>query len=94
MATRRFSSRHLFFAGAVALAVAIGPAVSAVALAGQPSTVAGPAACTNTHARGSYSLACSPGATTGISNLPSEDGLTYENMFDHPGGFGGPAAIR
>ena len=94
MANPRFSSRRLCFAGAVVLAVVVGSAASAVALTGQSSTVAGPAACTNNQARGSYSLACSPGTTTGISNLPSEDGLTYQNMFDHPGGFGGPAAMR
>ena len=93
MTTPRFSSLRLCFA-ALVLAVAVGPAVSAVALAGQSSTVAGSASCTTNYARGSYSLACSPGITTGIANLPSEAGLTYQNMFDHPGGFAGPSAIR
>jgi hypothetical protein len=89
MATQRFSGRYLVFAAALAGAAVFGPAVAGVggltAHSG-PTIMADPPGCTSKTSTGSFSLACSPGATAGVTGLPTEEQLTEQNMFDHPGG--------
>jgi hypothetical protein len=84
MAAHRLSARHLVFAAALVGAAASGPAVAATgALTAHsaPTIVADSGSCTNTSSTGSVSLACSPGSTSGVFGLPSEQDLTVQNMY-------------
>jgi hypothetical protein len=83
MATRKFSTRHILFAGTFAVAIAIGPVVAGLTA---PGATGAPSACTSNVSTASAALNCSPGSTTGLIGAPTEQQLTTQNMFDHNNG--------
>jgi hypothetical protein len=78
---------RLVLAGGFAVAVAIAPAVGVLAGISSPavSVTADPnnQSCTFTQSHGSNSLVCTPNSLTAQQNLPSEQGLTNQNMLRH-----------
>jgi hypothetical protein len=87
MVTSLRAPGRLVLAGGFAVAVAIAPAVGVLAGSSSPgvSVTADPnnPNCTFTQNHGSYSLVCAPNSATADTNLPSEQGLTNQNMFRH-----------
>jgi hypothetical protein len=79
MATHKLSTRHIAFAGAFAVPIAIG-----LAVAGQtaPDATANPSTCTSNVSNASAWLNCLPGSITGFNGAPTEQQLTHQNMFD------------
>jgi hypothetical protein len=78
---------RLILAGGFAVAVAIAPAVGVLAGISSPgvSVTADPnnQNCVITQHNGSNSLVCKPPSVAADSNLPTEQGLTNQNMVRH-----------
>jgi hypothetical protein len=80
MASPKFSIPHILFAGTIAVAIAIGPAVAGLTAPGASAT---PATCATNVSNASAQLNCPPGSITGLAGVQSEEQLTYQNQFDH-----------